>query len=577
MLAAARHRGERTRVVVHGSTVLGVSNTEDLPEASIATDGGLAVAFCGVLDNTSELRAAIAGTAHPVPEDREAATIAAAFQVLGQRLPSRMRGTYAVVISDGRTLWAFRDHFGFRSLFYRDDPTGVLIATEVKQVVAGANIPMRADHAVVEQIFYADYDDDTPTAVSGVCRLPKATLLRGRSDHTRTERYWHPERLIETARPSPAELQEGFDTLMAQAARRSLTGKGDVISLSGGVDSPAVAGFAAPAHRELTGLPLAALSIVAPQFPSVDESDYIREVVEFLGIDPWHTYEQHTPAVAGLDRWVQLCDGPVPTITMNEIEEHYRRARNRGYRNVLTGEFAEYVVDRPEGLLVHLLVHGRWRALRGQIRMQRSKGRPRRRIARELAAVVVPQPVTARRQRRRERMGWVRPQWLQVGFVARGWERRALAPYNRWRRSQTDVFFGPGLSLEGAEVCQTIVGLRVRRPWLDVDLWEFLLSLPAEMKYPNVPRKSVVRQLARGRVPDRILDRRDKTVFNDSMRARMDYDELKRWLTKPNQPLPGVDYATLRRRLERQELDLIEYRWARDLAAAHAFLELCGG
>jgi asparagine synthase (glutamine-hydrolysing) len=83
--------------------------------------------------------------------------------------------------------------------------------------------------------------------------------------------------------------------------------------------------------------------------------------------------------------------------------------------------------------------------------------------------------------------------------------------------------------------------------------------------------------LARGRVPDVILDRRDKTVFNESMQDRLDYDELKRWLMVSDVEIPGVDYGLLRQRLEDRSLSLAEYRWARDLAGSHAFVELYGG
>jgi asparagine synthase (glutamine-hydrolysing) len=577
MFAAAPHRGTRLHVLTHGRTIVAACDMTDLDEASVAKHGAVAVAFCGILDNLTELRAELARRGVRPADTTEAAVVAAGWDVWGRDVALRMRGTYTVAASDGEILTCFRDHQGFRSLFYHDGLSGTFVATEVKQVAAGPELPMDPDREIVERIFYADYDDDTPTAVRGIQRLPKATWLMAGASGARLERYWYPERLVETARLSAPEVQDEFDRLMDQAVRRCLGRESSVISLSGGVDSPIVAGFAAPAHREITGKPLPALSIVAPHHPSVDESDYIQEIVAYLDIDPWHTYEQSVPAVGGLGRWVELCDGPVVTITMNEIEEHYRKARAHGYRTILTGEFAEFVVDRPDGLLVHLMRHGRMRALRDRIRLSRSRGRARLSIARELTGVVVPRSVTARRERRHERMGWVRPEWLEERRVAAGWEMRAVAPRRRWRHRQTSFFFGPGLSLEGAEVVQTLVGVRVRRPWLDVDLWEFFLSLPAEVKYPALGRKPIARSLARGRVPDRILDRRDKTVFNESMQARMDYDELERWLIGSEVALTGVDYDLLRQRLKDRQLTLPEYRWARDLAAAHAFLEIFGG
>lgn len=576
MLQASPHRGSRVRTLVHGATALGVVDDPVLLETSLARADDLAVVFCGVLDNEAELTRALSPTGGSESQVDTATLVAAGFRVHGPAtLAGKLRGTYTIAISDGRTLWCLRDHIGYRPLFYAESRGALWAATEISQVLAGSRLPLHADRQVLQRTFYDDEVAETATAVVGVQRLPKASLLRAGDTGTALVGYWDPAPLLESWRPSPAELQERFDVLMTQAVTRCLNGD-DVVSLSGGVDSPIVAGYAAPVHERLRGRPLPALSIVAPDLPAVDESPYIDAVRAHLGL-PGHTYEQRVPAVAGLDRWVALNSGPVPTVSMNELEEHYSRARSLGFRTILTGEFAEFLVDRPEGLLPHLLVRGRFRALASHVRRQRSRGRPVARIAQELATVVVSRGLVQRRQGRLDRRGWTRPAWLDEAYLQPGWDRHTFAPRNRWRLNHLHPFVGPGLSLEATEICQTICGVRVRRPWLDVDLLEFFLWLPAEEKYRDGRRKSVIRDLARGRVPDVILDRRDKTVFNDSIQARMDYGELKRWLINPGDRLDGVDYELLATRLEDRALGLIDYRWARDLAAAHAFLAMCDG
>ena len=126
--------------------------------------------------------------------------------------------------------------------------------------------------------------------------------------------------------------------------------------------------------------------------------------------------------------------------------------------------------------------------------------------------------------------------------------------------------------MEAHEIIQEYFGVRSRHPWVDVDLWEFYLSLPAEQKFPDARSKGLTRRLLRGRVPDEILDRTEKTVFNDSFTARIDYDALSRWLVDPPVRLGGVDYEGLRDRLDARDLGVFDYIWAKDLASAHAFL-----
>jgi len=81
-----------------------------------------------------------------------------------------------------------------------------------------------------------------------------------------------------------------------------------------------------------------------------------------------------------------------------------------------------------------------------------------------------------------------------------------------------------------------------------------------------------VRTLLRGRVPDEILDRKGKTLFDEAGLAEIDYATLRRYLVDPGHRLPGVDYEQLRQRLDAQNLGTIDYGWARNLATVHAFL-----
>jgi hypothetical protein len=115
-------------------------------------------------------------------------------------------------------------------------------------------------------------------------------------------------------------------------------------------------------------------------------------------------------------------------------------------------------------------------------------------------------------------------------------------------------------------------GVDVRRPFVDVDLWEFFLSLRAEVKFPDTRRKTLVKRALRGRLPDEILDRRDKTVFGEHLLTHADYDLMRRYVRDPAFHMPGVDYRRLCERLDQGNFSLWEYCWARDLTSAHAFL-----
>jgi hypothetical protein len=155
----------------------------------------------------------------------------------------------------------------------------------------------------------------------------------------------------------------------------------------------------------------------------------------------------------------------------------------------------------------------------------------------------------------------------------RGRTYRALPPSRRWLEAQLTAFTGTSLHLPADNAIQEVVGVTERRPFADIDLVEFALSLRAETKHGDLRHKGFLRDLLRNRVPAVILDRMDKTVFNEFMVANIDYPVLRRWLLAPaGPPIPGVRYDILAERLERETMTLPEYVQAKDLATIHAFL-----
>ena len=150
--------------------------------------------------------------------------------------------------------------------------------------------------------------------------------------------------------------------------------------------------------------------------------------------------------------------------------------------------------------------------------------------------------------------------------------RLAVGGRDLWREEQLAFVRATGIGLDASEMLQAVCGVRERRPWTDVDLYEFFLSLPAEVKYPDVRAKTLVRNLLRGTVHDTILDRRQKTSFSDRYLDQIDYESLRRWLSQPAYRITGIDYEVLEERLAHGSFSPAEYKWAIDLAKSQLFL-----
>jgi asparagine synthase (glutamine-hydrolysing) len=359
---------------------------------------------------------------------------------------------------------------------------------------------------------------------------------------------------------------------MQTAARRAL-GSASVVSLSGGIDAPAVAAFAAPVHLQSTGRPLSALSSVYPDLPAVDESRYIELVSERLGLE-LHTFVPSAGPLENIKDLTEVAEAPVPTVSLAESAEYYALARELGFHTILTGEMAEFVMAMGIHTLPHLLWRRRFPSAWRYLQTEKKRGVPLKRMLRSTVSSAVPETW---RRRRLARLGHLSEQ--KVAWMSRnkGGGKSPKARFGRdvdtWESQQLSAFAGPGLSVEADEALQAAHGVRVRRPWLDIDLWEFFISLPAEVKYPSGQYKALVRRWLRGIVPDEILDRRDRTFFDDSFFARLDLVGMRELISSNGYEMPGVDYSVLKQRLEDGGLSLIEAMWAKDLAVIHAFME----
>jgi asparagine synthase (glutamine-hydrolysing) len=573
MLRAAPHRGPELSVRVRGSAVLGVTNDPEFRDAWIADDDAATAVFAGTLDNRAELVAKLERDGAKLAADDPASIVLAGFRTWGHGLAARLRGAFTGVISDGSSLYSFRDQVGFRSLFYRDESRGVFVATEAKQIVAGAEISREPDLEGLERLFWGG---GTKNALRGLERFPRASQgTVDRSGSWSISGYWDPTRLLETAQLSVEEAHDRLVEIIDQAVTRSVTGA-DAVWLSGGIDSPTVAAFAAPRHLELAGRPLRAVSAVFPHSPSVDERQYIELVSDYLGLE-LHTYVPKARSLDDVEFWVGLLDAPVDTLSIPGTAEGLLRARDVGARTVLSGELFEYAATMRQFAVAHMILQGRWRAAARRMRELRNRGRSWPSILKPLLLETAPPSVAKRVARWLGRDRGHLPPWMDVEKAGGRGSRPDLEipARKRWATAQLAPV-GPGVAspnMEANEICAAFCGAQLRYPLVDVDLWEFFLSLRAEVKYPDVVLKRLVRDAMKGRLPEEILWRRDKTAFDEHVLKTAEYPELRRWILGTNgYRMPGVDYPLLAERLEREELEVFELQRARDLARIHAFV-----
>jgi asparagine synthase (glutamine-hydrolysing) len=265
------------------------------------------------------------------------------YEDVGAQCLHRLRGEFAFALWDeaNRTMFAARDRFGIKPLFYAVHGDTLYFASEVKALFA-AGVPARWDaESVSHSVELGGYQ--VRTLYDGVFQVPPGHYLLATDRHVQLIQYWdfdYPKADHKGAEHSDAEYVAEFRQSLEEAVRVRLRADVPVgCYLSGGLDSCAVLGLAAKHHPD----PIRAFTLTFDR-ADYDEEKEAREMAAKVGAEFF----------------------PIP-IRQNDLADHFadaiaqsetfcinahgvakyllsRAVRNAGYKVVITGEGSDEIL-----------------------------------------------------------------------------------------------------------------------------------------------------------------------------------------------------------------------------------------
>lgn len=265
------------------------------------------------------------------------------YQDLGPQCLHHLRGEFAFIIWDEshRTLFAARDRFGIKPLFYAFHDDTLYLASEVKALFA-AGVPARWDaESVAQSVELGNHQ--LRTLFDGVFQVPPGHYLLATDKHFQLIPYWdfnYPQVAEDTPRRSDSEYVAEFRHVFEEAVRLRLRADVPVgCYLSGGLDSCAVLGLAAKYRSN----PIRAFTL-AFERGAYDEEPQAREMAAQAGAE-------FTPIPIRQD---DLADHFADSVIQSEtlcLNAHgvakyllSRAVRDAGLKVVMTGEGADEIL-----------------------------------------------------------------------------------------------------------------------------------------------------------------------------------------------------------------------------------------
>ena len=353
---ALRHRGpdaERTWVSPSGRIGLGhrllVINDPEGHQPIASEDGRLHIVVNGQFYDFARIRTSLEARGHRFRTRSDSEIALHLYEDHGAACLEHLRGQFAFVVWDEETgnLFAARDRFGLKPLFYTEHDGALYLASEAKALFA-AGVPRAWDNQGVYHWLLA-CPDERRSLFDGIRQVPPGHSMRASNGSVRLQGYWDLPASPPGGRDAPdfPRAVEHARELTEEAIRlRMVAGVPVGCLISGGLDSSSVLAVAATC----TDRPVAAFT-VGFERREFDESPGAREAAAAANAD--HTVV--TLSDADLADHFAEAVWHAETLQFNTHgAARYllsRGVRDAGYRSVLAGEGADEAFFGYEFLL----------------------------------------------------------------------------------------------------------------------------------------------------------------------------------------------------------------------------------
>lgn len=495
----------------------------------VSADGQLALVADARIDNREELIRALAGEGMP-PDPTDADLLLAAYRRWREACPERLLGDFVFAVWDNaeQQLFLARDAMGGRSLCYHFDGRRCVFASEVGQILDVPGFQQRINEGKIADFLARLNHEYSETLFESVYYCPPAHAVTVSAGGVRKRRYWDIDPAARLRYRDDREYAEHFLEILTAATRCRMRAVGPVgLSMSGGLDSTLLAALATKLLPEAI-LPQARLktfSYAFDELKSCDERDYIRQVVERLGLDATYVPGDDKWALKDLPRWPVERDYIWADAYTGLVNAVAAAAREAGCRVLLNGQFGDVLFIGGSYWAAELLKGGRWtdlgRAVRehhGQIQwrscllehgLQQMIPARFKRMLSPLKRPPLLQRHPAFHPALAER---VKLRALRARTADDSRLRRFSAP-GQWVRltALTDSFWAEDFG-ESRRYYNRF-GLEAESPYFDRRIVEYAMALPADQLGRPWRNRWVQRNAMAGLVPDAVRERAEKTDF----------------------------------------------------------------
>jgi len=494
-------------------------------------DGTIQLIFNGEIYNFLSLKEELEAAGHIFKTNTDSEVIVHGYEQWGADVVSHLNGMFAFAVWDRRKrrLILSRDRFGKKPLYYFQTNTGLVFASEIKGLLKHPDCPRDINPFGVSRYLLHEYMPAPFTLLKGVFKvMPAHTAIFDESGY-REKRYWD----VSFANPIPysrsrePEVAERVAELLKLSTQRRLMSDVPLgIFLSGGVDSSAILAM----MSELDHAEAIRSFSIGFEEASFDESSFADMAANHFGSQHSRLMLTSQDMTSVLDDIWNFMDDPIadssliPTYILSRFtRESVTVALSGEGGDELFAGYDPFVADIAASIYQRVpgFVRRGIEPLLLRLPVSRKNMSLDFKIKHFLKGMVYPEDI--RHQiwlgsfSNQQQQAVLSEQTLEAlhDFDCHKLVREKLAGHQgRDRVDRTVAFYSKfymaDCLLPKIDRASMATSLEIRSPFLDVDLAEYVNRLDSRYKLNGLKRKYILKRALRGRVPQKILNRKKK-------------------------------------------------------------------
>lgn len=298
-------------------------------------DNTLVIVLDGEIYNIPELRKDLLSKGEVLQTNMQHEVIAHLYGIYGIKCLDYLRGYFAMCIYDElkNKMYVARDRMGESTLYYAQIPTGIVVSTELKNIL-NEYIPSPQINikSLLEPIRYIAPLDMEKTWVNQIRRIQHGHYLEIDVDGIVGCQYWKRNHEPQFVGDKKDALEKTLDLMQESVDLTLRSDKPIAIMLSGGVDSCAVAALAKRSGHEVHTITVGFGGNV-----EYDERSIARRLANEQGFDYNEVVLNPEDYIAAFEELSHHIDEPMTDSAVMAQWVMYKKVKELGYDVVLSG------------------------------------------------------------------------------------------------------------------------------------------------------------------------------------------------------------------------------------------------